>query len=234
MPKRMVDTEKYRKPFIRALPGPYKLLWDYICLDCDHAGIWIVDFEIAQIYIGADAPVDAKTAIDLFNRDEVRIQEIDGGKKWFILPFIFFQYGELNPLNRVHKSVLNILKTHFLEAPTKGHSKPLDMPLPRGKQGCKDKDKDKDKDEKKTKRGVFEKPSPEEVSEFADSIDFELDGEEFCDFYESKGWMVGKNKMKCWKSAVRTWKRRQKPDLVNQATRAADEDEIDNLLGFGK
>ena len=30
--------------------------------------------------------------------------------------------------------------------------------------------------------------------------------ERFCNFYQSKGWMIGKNKMKDWKSAVRTWK----------------------------
>ncbi len=44
MSKRFADTDKYKKPFIRNLPAAYKLLWDYICLDCDHAGIWQVDF----------------------------------------------------------------------------------------------------------------------------------------------------------------------------------------------
>ena len=34
-----------------------------------------------------------------------------------------------------------------------------------------------------------------------------MDPEKFIDFYESKGWMVGKNKMKDWKAAVRTWER---------------------------
>lgn len=29
--------------------------------------------------------------------------------------------------------------------------------------------------------------------------------EKFCDFYESNGWKVGKNKMKCWKAAARNW-----------------------------
>ena len=29
--------------------------------------------------------------------------------------------------------------------------------------------------------------------------------EKFCDFYESNGWKVGKNKMKCWKASVRNW-----------------------------
>lgn len=36
--------------------------------------------------------------------------------------------------------------------------------------------------------------------------------ERFIDFYESKGWMVGKNKMKDWKAAVRTWENRRKEE----------------------
>ena len=51
------------------------------------------------------------------------------------------------------------------------------------------------------------KPTPDQVTEYAKSIDFDLDGELFCDFYISKGWMVGKSPMVDWKAAVRTWKR---------------------------
>ena len=51
MAKRFTDTNKYKKPFIRGLQGAYKLFWDYLYHDCDHAGIWIVDFEIAQTYL---------------------------------------------------------------------------------------------------------------------------------------------------------------------------------------
>ena len=35
-----------------------------------------------------------------------------------------------------------------------------------------------------------------------------VDPQRFIDFYETKGWMVGKNKMKDWKAAVRTWEQR--------------------------
>ena len=34
-----------------------------------------------------------------------------------------------------------------------------------------------------------------------------VDPQSFIDFYESKGWMIGKNHMKDWKAAVRTWER---------------------------
>ena len=56
----------------------------------------------------------------------------------------------------------------------------------------------------------FVKPTPEEVTVYAKSIGFNLDGERFYDYYESKGWMIGKSPMKNWQAAVRTWKRNDK------------------------
>jgi len=135
MAKRFTDTNKYKKPFIRGLQGAYKLFWDYLYHDCDHAGIWIVDFEIAQLYIGSDMPINKNDALKFFNSDEKRIIEIDGGKKWFLPSFIDFQYGQLSEINRAHNSVITILKKYNLYK-----NKPLIRPL----QGCKDKDKDMD------------------------------------------------------------------------------------------
>jgi len=51
-------------------------------------------------------------------------------------------------------------------------------------------------------------PSVEEVEKYARSINFLLKGHKFIDFYQSKGWKIGKSTMKDWKAAVRTWKRR--------------------------
>ena len=63
----------------------------------------------------------------------------------------------------------------------------------------------------------FKPPTPNEVKEYSSTID----AERFCDFYESKGWLVGKNKMKCWKSAVRNWERNsKKSDKTGTTTRA--------------
>lgn len=58
-----------------------------------------------------------------------------------------------------------------------------------------------------TPRKVFSKPTPEEVKAYALSIGYKLDGHNFCDHYESKGWMIGKNHMINWQAAVRTWKK---------------------------
>lgn len=53
----------------------------------------------------------------------------------------------------------------------------------------------------------FVPPSVDEVRRYCEERHNNVDPEAFVDFYESKGWMVGKNKMKSWKAAVRTWER---------------------------
>lgn len=53
----------------------------------------------------------------------------------------------------------------------------------------------------------FTPPTPEEVQEYCNERQNGIKGQEFCDYYQSKGWMIGKNKMKDWKAAVRTWER---------------------------
>lgn len=65
---------------------------------------------------------------------------------------------------------------------------------------------DKKRESKPSKK--FQKPTAQEVSEYARSIGFELDCQKFVNFYEAKGWLIGQNKMKDWKAAVRTWKQR--------------------------
>ena len=47
-----------------------------------------------------------------------------------------------------------------------------------------------------------------EIKEFCIERGNSLDAETFFDFYESKDWLVGKNKMKNWKACIRTWEKR--------------------------
>jgi len=56
---------------------------------------------------------------------------------------------------------------------------------------------------KKSKK--FIKPTIEEIREYCLERKNKIDPEQFLNFYESKGWMIGKNKMKEWRAAVRTW-----------------------------
>ena len=58
-------------------------------------------------------------------------------------------------------------------------------------------------------KGRFKKPTINEIAEYCIERNNNIDAETFYDFYESKDWKIGKNKMKAWKACVRTWEKRQ-------------------------
>lgn len=61
---------------------------------------------------------------------------------------------------------------------------------------------------KKTTTKQFAKPSVDDVNDFIMLNHFHFTAAAFVDFYESKGWLIGKAKMKDWKAACRTWERK--------------------------
>lgn len=131
MAKRFIDTAVFRKPSIRAMKAPYKVLFIYLLCECDHAGVWDVELDVATMRLGIE--IDHEKAVE-----ELRgaVIPIGGGSKWYLVDFVEFQYGELNPANRVHESVLSRLQTLAIDHKKKGLTSPL--------QGAKDMDKDKD------------------------------------------------------------------------------------------
>jgi predicted phage replisome organizer len=103
-----------------------------------------------------------------------------------------------------------------------------------------DKSIDIDIDKEKEKKEIakrFIPPSIEEVKAYCIERNNNIDAEQFVDFYESKNWMVGKNKMKDWKACVRTWEKREssKPNRESNQfgdfpQREVDNDELERRL----
>ena len=58
-------------------------------------------------------------------------------------------------------------------------------------------------------KAKFQKPSLEEIRLYCQERNNSVEPEKFFNFYESKGWVVGKSPMKDWKAAVRTWEQRR-------------------------
>ena len=56
----------------------------------------------------------------------------------------------------------------------------------------------------------FQKPTIEEIRQYCLEKGYNVDAEQFFNFYESKGWVVGKSPMKNWRAAVSTWNKREK------------------------
>ena len=83
----------------------------------------------------------------------------------------------------------------------------------------------------------FVPPTVDDVKQYCRERKNIVDAEQFVNFYSSKGWMVGKNKMRDWKAAVRTWEKnsggnKTKQQIQNdfiESNLADDLDEIERL-----
>ena len=84
-------------------------------------------------------------------------------------------------------------------------------------------DKDSIDKDSKGKNNTFVPPSVDEVRDYCFERNNSVDPEEFVDFYTSKGWLIGKNKMKDWKAAVRTWERSSKTKKQETNSNVFDE-----------
>lgn len=140
MSKRFTDTNKWDHAWFRKLQPAMKCAWTYICDKCDHAGMWTVDFEAMSFNIGEE--ISKEQFVHTFKEKVFFLKE----DKILIQSFIDFQYGALNPDNRVHLSVISLLEKE-------GANKALRSSL----KGAKDKDKDKDKVKDKDILGIDEK-----------------------------------------------------------------------------
>lgn len=80
--------------------------------------------------------------------------------------------------------------------------------------------------ELKIKREIFIPPTVEQVAAYIAERGSHVDAEDFVDFYTSKGWMVGKNKMKDWKACVRTWERQSKKEVRNETSKPASKQDL--------
>tara|TARA_R110000824_G_scaffold34174_1_gene108968 strand:+ start:1280 stop:1903 length:624 start_codon:yes stop_codon:yes gene_type:complete len=196
MAKRFTDTDKWKKGFIRSLPAKYKLFWLYILDDCNHAGIWETDFEVASIRIGNK--ITEKEASKILSS---QIKIFDGGNKWFIPKFIDFQYGILNENSRPHLAVIKLLDKYDVYniegiSPVDVAGMPNEIEKPIIKR--------------------FKEPNTGEVADYCIERKNNVDPMKFINFYDSNGWKVGKNKMKDWRACVRTWESNTPKDKTSR------------------
>lgn len=92
------------------------------------------------------------------------------------------------------------------------------------------------KEKGKRKSGVrFSPPSPQQVDEYflESGLDFEeskRESEKFCNYYESKGWLVGKVKMKSWKGAAANWLKRYQEYKKEKSSAKKEKSELTQQL----
>ena len=85
-----------------------------------------------------------------------------------------------------------------------------------------------------TQAKAFVKPTTEEVKAYCGERKNNVNAEKFVDFYESKGWLIGKNPMKDWKACVRTWEKgsTSPPNKPTNAYVDTNSEEYKDLEGY--
>jgi hypothetical protein len=129
MANRFTAPDKWNDPWFCGLSEKDKLFWIYVCDNCNHAGIWKVNWPLVKFHI-KDYIFDEK----IFNS---RIKILDN-ENWFLTKFVLFQQKisslkELNPKNNCHLSIINILKTKKILSPCQAPAKGLDRGYSKGK-----------------------------------------------------------------------------------------------------
>lgn len=167
MAKRFIGTDIWGQDWFLDMPNDYKLFWNYIICECDHAGLYKVNAKTFGRMI--ESKVNPDTALTFFNHEKVRVRVITPSL-WFIEDFITFQYGvQLNSANRVHNSILKLLG----QVGVKLGSIRGQVGVTEGATRVRVKDKDKDKDIIDSSSNTlyvredgFVEPSKEEVINF--------------------------------------------------------------------
>lgn len=104
MAKRLTDTSKWKRPWFQSLSRDAKLVWLFLCDDCDHAGIWIADFELMSLRLG-------------IHLNEAKLAQMIGSKlvklsadRYFIPSFFEFQYQYAKDGFKAKQSALKALR----------------------------------------------------------------------------------------------------------------------------
>ena len=203
MAKRFTDTDKWQKFWISQLSPNYKLFWVYLLDMVDNAGIYDVNLGLAQYLLNVE--LEESHILKAFGKHIVVVKK----NKWFIPKFIEFQYGDLNPANKAHLSAINKLKkynldTFFDQNPSGSNSSKSEVKIKRVS-NTQNKRKPKDLDE---------------VKEYLREKDIkDVDAFKFWSFYETNGWVQGKNKpIKNWKMCVNTWRSGEQSERKSDGT----------------
>jgi len=129
MAKRYVDTNLPNKRWFRKLEPEFKVLWFYVTLLCDHAGILDLDLDIVKIKIGCKTKFTDENIQEAFGNRIIKI----GDDKWYLTGFIDFQQGERKVRegtnSNIYNSIINRLKHEGL---WQGFMDGLAQPLTKG------------------------------------------------------------------------------------------------------
>lgn len=212
MSYRITNIEKWKDLWFSDLSPNAKLLFFYFVENCDNAGFFEVNKKFMLFYTGLTESQLMDAGIEL---KKSYIKSQDGTKLWFKNFLKYQKKLPLNSSNNVHKQIISLLQYNLSDDTKFKNNAVINSLLPNDLQIVKVTRKKREvtdeinaEELQITKTTRFVKPSIDEIFEYMVEKEFEFaknESQKFFNFFESKGWKVGKNPMKSWKSAVGYW-----------------------------
>lgn len=84
----------------------------------------------------------------------------------------------------------------------------------------------------KPKRKNFVKPTLEEIAAYCKEKNYNINAQQFFNYYESNGWKIGRNAMKSWQAAVQNWNTRDKANNKAAGTMWANNSTDADTAGY--
>jgi len=215
---RFTLAEKWQDLWFRKLNPAEKLLFLYICDNCNIAGIWEIDIEQAAFSTGVHIE-KIKGAYKGLARG---YETLDENYIW-VKNFLKHQRNlPLNPNNAAHATIVNLLlpykgcsdnilqllSTDDIKGLTRGLQSPLSISIGKGK----------GKSVSKGKK-VFIPPALEELQKYINEKDYQVDAKKFLEWYTEAGWKDRDGKpVKNWKLKVISWSGRNEQQTTHSNT----------------
>ena len=229
MSKRQLNTEVIKETWFRKLSANHKLTWIYMNLTCNIAGIWRVDLDKLKFDLGIK--IDAGKILEELKS---KIHPLVAGESeyWCLVGYIRENYGELSLKCNTHKGVIKILKKFNLiddnltlsEGLVKGSlslinnssffyssnsnstsnssiNSSINSTIVNKNTKVINKKQEKNKIPPKLESVIA-------YFEFKEHLNPKEGALEYFDYFQSNGWMSGRNKIKDWQSAANNWIRK--------------------------
>lgn len=204
MAYRFTDTVKWNDTWFCELKPLSKLLFLYLCDQCDIAGFLELNVKKISFDLGTGKQEVERSV------KEVSDKLIYSKDKRFIFIKKFLQHQRNLPLketNKAHIAIINLLNQNlqlfdftsinqYFEGGSKVDQSPICNGIGNG--------------DSQIKNNRLIKPTIEEIESYCKERNNGIDARKFYDFYESRGWKYGNTKITDWKACVRTWESRNK------------------------
>jgi hypothetical protein len=209
MSNRLTNVDKWNDVWFSNLSPHAKLLFIFLCENCDNAGVYETNKKFMLFYLGINEE-ELRKAIEEIRK--IYVKSNDGNRIWIRNYLRHQKKLPLNDNNNNHKQIILILKDNLSDESKFKGCKEMSSILPESLKVVTKRIynrvlQDPENSESKT-RVKFSKPTVQDVTDFMKEKEFsmaETEAVRFINYFESNGWKVGKNPMSNWKGAVNNW-----------------------------